>query len=76
MGLFHLLMAAFAIYRMTVRESLPNEAQSPFVVIPQRSTPMATQLLPDAPWEGGSSEDEGTDDDHSNTNDNSLSSVS
>ena len=58
MGFFHLLMAAFAIYRMTVRDSLPNEAQSPFVVMPQRSTPMATQLLPDAPWEDNASEDE------------------
>ncbi len=58
MGFFHLLMAAFAIYRMTVRDSLPNEAQSPFVIMPQRSTPMATQLLPDAPWEDNASEDE------------------
>ena len=58
MAFFHLLMMLFAIYRMTVRESLPNEAQSPFVVLPSRSTPMATTLLPDAPWEDESEEDD------------------
>ena len=50
MAVFHLIMTGIVVYRMTARQSLPNEAQSPFVAVPERSTPMATTLLPDASW--------------------------
>ncbi|MGU9961843.1 MAG: MFS transporter [Candidatus Puniceispirillales bacterium WSBS_2018_MAG_OTU23] len=48
----HLLMTGIVIYRMFVRESTPNLAQSPFVAIPARSTPQVTNIFPEAEWTG------------------------
>jgi len=61
MAFFHLILTGIVIYRMTVRQSLPNEAQAPFVAMPERSTPMATTLLPEATWEERDDDDKQED---------------
>ena len=46
----HLAMTGFVVLRMFSRPSMPNEAQSPFIAMPTRSSAVATTLLPDAAW--------------------------
>jgi MFS family permease len=55
--IMHAGMVGFVIYRMFARESMPVEAQGPFISV--RGTGMAASLLPEAEWEGR----EETDDD-------------
>ena len=59
-GAVHFIMALIVLYRMQARPAIPAEAQAPFVAVPTRSTPIATTLLPDAPWE----ETDQPEDDH------------
>ena len=44
------LIAAFALYRMSQRAAVPNEAQGPFVAIPESSSAIASTLNPEAEW--------------------------
>jgi len=44
------MIALFAIYRMSQRAAVPNEAQGPFVAIPESSSAMAASLNPEAEW--------------------------
>ena len=44
------LIAAFALYRMSQRAAVPNEAQGPFVAIPESSSAIAATLNPEAEW--------------------------
>ena len=53
--IMHIIMIAFVFYRMYVRESMPVEAQGPYVGI--RGTSVASSLLPDAEWDGREDED-------------------
>jgi MFS family permease len=53
--IMHIIMIAFVFYRMYARESMPVEAQGPYVGI--RGTSVASSLLPDAEWDGREDED-------------------
>ncbi|MCE2516349.1 MAG: MFS transporter [Alphaproteobacteria bacterium] len=50
MAAMHLMMTAIVVYRMFARESMPNQAQAPFVAVPSRSTAMVTTIHPEAEW--------------------------
>ncbi len=52
----HIGMVSFVIYRMFTRESMPVEAQGPFIAV--RGTGMAASLLPEAEWEGRTATEE------------------
>lgn len=43
-------MTVIVVIRMQVRDSMPVEAQAPFVAMPERATAIATSLLPEAEW--------------------------
>ena len=57
--IMHIVMIGFVFYRMSVRPSMPVEAQGPFVAV--RGASVASTLLPEAEW--GGREDEDADDD-------------
>ena len=44
------MIASFALYRMSRRAAVPNEAQGPFVAIPESSSALAATLNPEAEW--------------------------
>jgi MFS family permease len=44
------LIAIFALYRMSQRAAVPNEAQGPFVAIPESSSAIAATLNPETEW--------------------------
>jgi len=44
------LIAGFALFRMSQRAAVPNEAQGPFVAIPESSSALAATLNPEAEW--------------------------
>ena len=44
----HTVLAAFVIYRMTVREAAPIETQSPYAPMPLRAGQISAQMNPDA----------------------------
>jgi len=44
------MMAMFALFRMSQRAAVPNEAQGPFVAIPESSSVVAATLNPEAEW--------------------------
>ena len=57
-----LLIAGFALFRMTRRAAVPNLAQGPFVAIPESSSAIAATLNPEAEWIPGTDEDNEEDD--------------
>ena len=56
------LIATFALYRMSQRAAVPNEAQGPFVAIPESSSAIAATLNPEAEWTPSSEEIAAEDD--------------
>ena len=48
--LLQAMIAGFALYRMSQRAAVPNEAQGPFVAIPESSSALAATLNPEAEW--------------------------
>ena len=44
------MIALFALFRMSQRAAVPNEAQGPFVAIPESSSAVAATLNPEAEW--------------------------
>ena len=44
------MIALFALFRMSQRAAVPNEAQGPFVAIPESSSVMAATLNPETEW--------------------------
>ena len=56
------MIAAFALFRMTRRAAVPNLAQGPFVAIPESSSAIAATLNPEAEWIPGSDEEAEDDD--------------
>ncbi|XDZ64614.1 MFS transporter [Alphaproteobacteria bacterium LSUCC0684] len=50
MAIMHFIMTVIVVIRMQVRDSMPVEAQAPFVAMPERATAIATSLLPEAEW--------------------------
>ena len=46
----HLGLATFVGYRMTVRPSIPAEAQGPLILLPDTSTATAVTLNPETEW--------------------------
>ena len=44
------MIALFVLYRMSQRAAVPNEAQGPFVAIPESSSVMAATLNPETEW--------------------------
>ena len=44
------LLALFVLFRMTRRAAVPNEAQGPFVAIPESGSAVAATLNPEAQW--------------------------
>ncbi|MGB1872059.1 MAG: MFS transporter [Candidatus Puniceispirillaceae bacterium] len=57
-----LMIAGFALFRMTRRAAVPNLAQGPFVAIPESSSAIAATLNPEAEWIAGSDEASEEDD--------------
>ena len=57
-----LMIAGFALFRMTRRAAVPNLAQGPFVAIPESSSAIAATLNPEAEWIAGSHEASEEDD--------------
>ena len=49
-GIFHIVLALFIGYRMSVRPSIPTEAQGPLVLLPETATATAVSLNPEAEW--------------------------
>ena len=49
-GIFHIGLALFIGYRMSVRPSIPTEAQGPLVLLPETATATAVSLNPEAEW--------------------------
>jgi len=60
-AIIQLMVAGFALFRMTRRAAVPNQAQGPFVAIPESSSAIAATLNPETEWISG--EDEATEDD-------------
>jgi MFS family permease len=60
--IIQLLIAGFALFRMTRRAAVPNLAQGPFVAIPESSSAIAATLNPEAEWIPGSDEEAEEDD--------------
>lgn len=50
MAVMHAVMTGIVVFRMFARESMPNQAQAPFVAVPARSTAMVTTIHPEAEW--------------------------
>ena len=48
LAIAHTVLAAFVIYRMTVREAAPIETQSPYAPMPLRAGQISAQMNPDA----------------------------
>lgn len=48
LAIAHAILAAFVIYRMTVREAAPLDTQSPYAPMPLRAGQIAAQMNPDA----------------------------
>ncbi|MGB2000962.1 MAG: MFS transporter [Candidatus Puniceispirillaceae bacterium] len=57
-----LMIAGFALFRMSRRAAVPNLAQGPFVAIPESSSAIAATLNPEAEWIAGSDEASEEDD--------------
>ena len=51
MAFVHFALSAFVLLRMTVRASVPAEAQGPFVAVPEAGTAVAVTLNPEVAWE-------------------------
>ena len=57
----HFALGIFVLLRMTRRESVPNEAQGPFVAVPEAATAVSMTLNPETAWvedEAETSEDD------------------
>jgi MFS family permease len=50
MAFIHFVAIAFVVLRMFARQSVPTEAQAPFIAVPTRSTPMVATIHPEAEW--------------------------
>jgi len=46
----HFGLGLFVLLRMTARESVPNEAQGPFVAVPEAGTAVGLTLNPETQW--------------------------
>ena len=46
----HFGLGLFVLLRMTARESVPNEAQGPFVAVPDAGTAVGLTLNPETQW--------------------------
>lgn len=46
----HFILAVFVLLRMIRRESVPNEAQGPFVAVPDAGTAVGVTLNPEVAW--------------------------
>lgn len=46
----HITFGVFVLLRMTSRESVPNEAQGPFVAVPEAGTAVGVTLNPETAW--------------------------
>ena len=46
----HFILGIFVLLRMTRRESVPNEAQGPFVAVPDAGTAVGITLNPETAW--------------------------
>jgi len=46
----HFALGIFVLLRMTRRESVPNEAQGPFVAVPEAATAVSMTLNPETAW--------------------------
>ncbi len=49
-ALIHFAFGLFVLLRMTARESVPNEAQGPFVAVPEAGTAVGVALNPETAW--------------------------
>ena len=49
-ALVHFIFGIFVLLRMSVRESVPNEAQGPFVAVPEAGTAVGLTLNPETAW--------------------------
>ena len=57
-GLIHIFLVGFTLYRMSVKPAVPAEAQGPFVAVPEMGTAVAASLHPEAAWvDDGQSQD-------------------
>ena len=57
----HFALSGFVLLRMTVRASVPTEAQGPFVAVPEAGTAVAVTLNPEVAWEEVSDESDEPD---------------
>ena len=57
-ALIHAVLVAMALVRMSVRASVPVQAQGPFIAVPEVGTAVAATLNPEAAW---SEEDDDSD---------------
>ena len=53
----HFALGVFVLLRMTRRESVPNEAQGPFVAVPDAGTAVGITLNPETAWVDEASEE-------------------
>ena len=60
--IIQLMIAAFALFRMTRRAPVPNLAQGPFVAIPESGSAIAATLNPEAEWIATGDEESEDDD--------------
>ena len=49
-AIVHFALGVFVLLRMTRRESVPNEAQGPFVAVPEAGTAVGIALNPETAW--------------------------
>ena len=61
-AIIQLMIAGFALFRMTRRAAVPNQAQGPFVAIPESSSAIAATLNPETEWISGNDESAEDDD--------------
>ena len=54
-------LSIFIVIRMRLRDSVPTEAQGPFVAFPENLTSVATGLNPEAEWTDTAEDDEAND---------------
>lgn len=57
----HFAFAVFVLLRMTARDSVPNEAQGPFVAVPDAGTAVGLSLNPETAWVEDEAEAEAED---------------
>jgi MFS family permease len=60
--IIQLMIAGFALFRMSRRAAVPNLAQGPFVAIPESSSAIAATLNPEAEWIASGDEQVAEDD--------------